>query len=96
MDRKKLAMVLLGVLIVSLLVTSVSALQFRPMNQLNHPGLNNRYQPGEDGANHVGVSDYSNVWKGISELCEQDAQLRPANQGLNIIRFFACGCNGGY
>jgi len=68
-----------------------NAVMFRPMNQMNHPGLDNPYQPPEDGPNHVGVSDYSNKFRWWwSELCEWDVQKRPANQGKNIPRFYNC------
>lgn len=91
--NKKIVGVTLSVFIVSLVLMSVvSAAQIRPMNQVNHPGINNRYHPGSDGPNHVGVTDYSNVWTGWSQLCEGDKQYRPANQGLNIPRFFSCLC----
>ncbi len=60
------------------------------MNQINHPGLTSPYNPPSEGPNHMGVSDYASKWMGISELCEPDWQIRPANQGLNILRFFTC------
>lgn len=91
---KRTILVISGIfLVLFLMVVSVSATDIRPMNQRNHPGLDNPYHPPEDGPNHAGVSDYGNVWKGISELCEQDHQIRPANQGKNIPRFYTCICN---
>ena len=89
MEKKFIAMWAICLMLV-LMVASVSATDIRPMNQRNHPGLDNPYHPPEDGPNHVGSSDYGNVWNGISELCEQDNQMRPANQGKNIPRFYAC------
>ncbi len=65
-------------------------IQFRPMNWMNHPGLLNPYHPPQDGQNHRGVSDYGNRWMGFSELCEDDMQYRPANQGKNILKFYIC------
>ncbi len=87
--------IIISILLVSLfLITSVSAVQLRPMNQMNHPGLTNPYHPPAEGPNHMGVSDYMNKWLGISELCESDWQIRPANQGFNIAQFFSCFCGG--
>lgn len=79
-----------GIFLALILMASVSANEIRPMNQITHPGLDNPYHPPEDGPNHVGRSDYGNVWNGISELCEQDRQIRPLNQGKNIPRFYKC------
>ena len=89
---KSKIMLLAGVIFVSLMIiSSVSAIQFRPMNQMKHPGLTNPYNPPEDGPNHSGVSDYGNKFnKFWSELCECDHQKRPANQGYNIPMFFLC------
>lgn len=80
-------------MVLILMVVSVSAVQIRPINQIKHPGIDNPYHPPRQGPNHVGVSDYSNVWMGISQLCEQDTQYRPINQGKNILKFFFCGSN---
>lgn len=88
--NKKIVMYM-GIFLISMfLIAGVSALQIRPMNQMNHPGLTDRYQPPAQGPNHVGVSDYWNVWTGISELCNWDKQLRPANQGKNTPTFYQC------
>ncbi len=91
--KRKITGILAGFLFVSLLLVSVSAVQLRPMNQMNHPGLTSPYvvSPSE-GANHQGPSDYTNKWTGSSELCETDWQMRPANQGYNIPQFFTCHC----
>ena len=100
MEKKVISAVLTSLLLVSVFMISVSAAttptgranQIRPMNTMNHPGLTNPFVPRAEGPNHTGPSDYMNKWLGISELCEQgDMQLRPANQGLNIIKFFVCG-----
>lgn len=91
MEKKIMLGIIAGLLFASVFAMAVSAVQLRPMNTMNHPGLTNPYQPPEDGPNHMGVSDYMNKWLGISELCEMDMELRPANQGLNIIKFFVCG-----
>ena len=94
MKKKNVSMLMAGTLILSLfLIVSVSAVQLRPMNQIDHPGLTNPYHPQADGSNHIGVSDYSSNYTGFSELCEDDHQIRPANQGLNIPRFYYCPDN---
>ena len=97
MNNKVISMFIIGILALSLVgVFNGSRVMIRPMNQMNHPGLDNPYQPPEDGPNHVGVSDYSNKFKWWwSELCEWDMQKRPANQGKNIPTFYNCWSNGG-
>ena len=93
MEKKLMFVVLTGLMLVSVFAVAVSAItiQFRPMNTMDHPGLTNPFQHKAEGPNHAGASDYMNKWLGISELCEQgDIQLRPANQGYNILRFFFC------
>ncbi len=98
--KRKITGILVGLLLVSLMVVSVSAVQnsvqLRPMNQIDHPGLTSPYvvSPSE-GPNHQGPSDYTNKWTGVSELCERDWQIRPANQGYNIPQFFTCHCESG-
>lgn len=77
-------------LVLVLSIVGAGAVQIRPANQINHPGLTNPYVPPVEGQNHMGVSDYTNKWLGISELCENDWQMRPANQGWNILRFLCC------
>ena len=93
MNEKRVAVLLVGILMFSLFLSvEASAFQIRPANQINHPGLSNPYNPPAEGPNHRGVSDYTNKWLGISELCESEWQIRPANQGKNIMRFFSCFC----
>lgn len=87
----KAILAMLGICFI-LVSASVSAIEIRPMNQRNHPGLDNPYNV-QEGPNHMGPSDYDNEWKGISQLCEQDNQMRPANQGKNIPRFYSCSSN---
>ena len=90
--NKQISLVV-GFLFVSLVLMSVVSAHshdLRPLDQMTHPGLGNRYHPPADGPNHKGVSDYSNKWAGWSELCEWDYQIRPANQGRNIPKFWMC------
>jgi len=91
--KRKITSILAGFLFASLLLVAiVGAVQLRPMNQMNHPGLTSPYMPPSEGSNHQGPSDYSSTYTGISELCERDYQIRPANQGYNIPQFFTCYC----
>ena len=95
MVKKINAVFVTAILVVSLfLAASVSAGQFqiRPMNTINHPGLSDPYVPIQEGPNHAGVSDYSNVWAGHSEICESDYQVRPANWQTRFLRW-AIGCD---
>ena len=88
MSKKILFVLVMSFLFVSLLLTSIGAVQLRPMNQLNHPGINNPHQSG-------GYSSTYNRW--WSELCEPEHanSIWPMNQGLNIPKFFICCFNGG-
>jgi len=82
MNKKTLGLLVASILILSVFVNAVSAIQIRPMNQMSHPGIN-----------HPFVSwhgSYSNFWNGISRLCDNDNQIRPANQGYNIPKFYSC------
>ncbi len=90
---KRTILLMSGICLTLILISNVSAIEIRPMNQRNHPGLDNPYHPSSEGPNHIGPSDYQNEWNGISQLCEQDTQMRLANQGKNIRRFYNCNSN---
>ena len=82
MNKNRLGLVVICFVFITLLIVNVSAFQFRPMNHVNHPGLTEPFQ--SDG--------YDNTFNGISKLCEAEHALdiRPMNQGFNILRFFHC------
>lgn len=74
-----------------LAVSFVSAAdQIRPMSQASNPGILSPYHAPPEGVNHMGISDYTNKWMSMSELCESDYQIRPDRQGGFWIKSFIC------